>query len=101
MKQAVEGGWKEILATLGEESGVAEPDVRDEVAQVLELLHQNGPAKDTALVTQAAASLEALLLREEWPEKSLSRAEAAYQMGLFRLNLGDDQAASNWFCQLH
>ena len=97
MKQAVEGGWKKILATLGEESGVAEPDVRDEVAQVLELLHQNGPAKDTALVTQAAASLEALLLREEWPEKSLSRAEAAYQMGLFRLNLGDDQAASNWF----
>ena len=97
MKQVVEGGWKELLATLGEESGIAEPDVRDEVAQVLELVHQGGLAKDTEIVTQAAASLEALLLREEWPEKSLSRAEAAYQMGLLRLNLGDDQAASRWF----
>ena len=97
MKQAVEGSWKEILATIGQESAVAEPDVQDEVAQVLELVHQGGLAKDTALVAQAAASLEAILQREEWPDNALSRAEAAYQMGLVRLTLGDDQAASHWF----
>ncbi|HEX7507631.1 MAG TPA: tetratricopeptide repeat protein, partial [Polyangia bacterium] len=97
MKQAVEGRWKEILATIGQESTVAEPDIRDEVAQVLELVHQGGLAKDTELVAQAAASLEALLQRDEWPENPLSRAEAAYQMGLVRLTLGDDQAASHWF----
>jgi tetratricopeptide (TPR) repeat protein len=71
--------------------------VRDEVAQVLELVHRGGVDKDTALVAQAAASLESLLQREEWPETALSRAEAAYQMGLVRLTLGDDQAASHWF----
>ena len=97
MKQAVEGRWQELLATIGEETSVAEPDVRDEVAQVLELVHQGGLAKDTELVAQAAASLEALLLRDEWPETALSRAEAAYQMGLVRLTMGDDQAASRWF----
>ena len=97
MKQAIEGRWTEILATVGQESSVAEPDVRDEVAQVLELVHQGGLSKDTDLVAQAAASLEALLLREEWPETSLTRAEAAYQMGLVRLTLGDDHAASHWF----
>jgi tetratricopeptide (TPR) repeat protein len=97
MKEAVEGRWKEILASIGQESAVAEPDVRDEVAQVLELVHQGGLAKDTALVAQAAASLEALLLRAEWPETALSRAEAAYQMGLVRLTMGDDQSASRWF----
>jgi tetratricopeptide (TPR) repeat protein len=97
MKQAVEGHWNELLATVGEESRITEPDMRDEVAQVLELVHQGGLAKDTELVTQAAASLEALLVREAWPEKSLSRAEAAYQMGLLRLTLGDDPSASHWF----
>ncbi|HEY5282844.1 MAG TPA: tetratricopeptide repeat protein, partial [Polyangia bacterium] len=97
MKQAVEGHWNELLATVGEESRITEPDMRDEVAQVLELVHQGGLAKDTDLVTQAAVSLEALLLRETWPEKSLSRAEAAYQMGLLRLTLGDDPSASHWF----
>ena len=95
MKQAVEGHWEGILATIGEESAVAEPDVHDEVAQVLELVHQGG--QDTDLVAQAAASLESLLLRAEWPETALSRAEAAYQMGLVRLTLGDDASASHWF----
>lgn len=97
MKQAVEGRWNDILATIGQESSIAEPDVRDEVAQVLELLHHGGLAKDTDLVAQAAASLESILLRDDWPETSLSRAEAAYQMGLVRLTLGDEQAASHWF----
>ena len=97
MKQAVEGRWKEILATIGQESSVTEPDVRDEVAQVLELVHQGGLAKDADLVAQAAASLESILLRDDLPETSLSRAEAAYQMGLVRVTLGDDQAASHWF----
>jgi tetratricopeptide (TPR) repeat protein len=97
MKQAVAGNWKDILATIGEESVVGEPDVRDEVAQVLELVRQGGLAKDTELVAQAAASLESLLSRNEWPETALSQADAAYQMGLVRLTLGDDQAASHWF----
>ena len=97
MKLAIEGQWQDILATIGQESSVAEPDVRDEVAQVLQLVHQGGLSKDTDLVAQAAASLEALLVRDEWPETSLTRAEAAYQMGLVRLTLGDDHAASHWF----
>jgi tetratricopeptide (TPR) repeat protein len=97
MKEAIEGRWKELLCIIGEESAMAEPDVRGEVAQVLELVHQGGLAKDTELVAQAAASLETLLLRDEWPETALSRAEAAYQMGLVRLTLGDDQSASRWF----
>ncbi len=97
LRQAVEGRWNEILTSIGEESAVVEPDVRDEVAQVLELVHRGGVARDTALVAEAASSLEVLLSREEWPETALSRAEVAYQMGLVRLTLGDDQAASHWF----
>jgi len=97
MKLAVEGHWDEVLASVGEECAVAEPDMRDEVAQVMELVRQSGQAEDAALVAQAAESLEALLLREHWTETSLSRAEAAYQMGLVRLNLGDDRSASHWF----
>ncbi len=97
MKQAVEGRWEEILTTIGEESSLAEPNVLDEVAQVMELVRQGGLAKDTSLATQAAASLESILLRDEWPETTLSRAEAAYQMGLVRLSLGDDASASRWF----
>jgi tetratricopeptide (TPR) repeat protein len=97
MKQAVAGRWKDILSIIGEESAVAQPDMGDEVAQVLDLVHQGGQARDVALVAEAAASLEALLSREEWPETSLTRAEAAYQMGLVRVSLGDDEAASRWF----
>ncbi len=97
MKQAVEGRWQEILTSIGEESSLAEPDVLDEVAQVMELVRQGGLAKDTSLVAQAAASLESILLRDAWPETVLSRAEAAYQMGLVRLSLGDDASASRWF----
>ena len=97
MKLAVEGRWAELLANVGEESAVAEPDMRDEVAQVMELVRQGGMAKDASLVAQAAASLEALLAREHWTETSLSRAEAAYQMGLVRLAAGDDRSASHWF----
>jgi tetratricopeptide (TPR) repeat protein len=97
MKQAAEGRWDEILTTIGEESSLAEPDVLDEVAQVMELVRQGGLAQDTSLVAQAAASLESILLRDEWPEATLSRAEAAYQMGLVRLGLGDDASASRWF----
>jgi tetratricopeptide (TPR) repeat protein len=97
MKKAVEGGWGELLKAIGEESAVSEPDVRDEVAQVMELARQGGVAKDTGLVTQAAEALEAILLREQWPDASLSRGEVAYQMGLVLLGLGDDQAASHWF----
>jgi tetratricopeptide (TPR) repeat protein len=97
MKLSVEGRWKDILTTIGEESSTAEPDVLDEVAQVMELVRQGGLAKDPSLVAQAAASLESILQRDEWPETALSRADAAYQMGLLRLSLGDDPAASRWF----
>lgn len=97
MRQAVEGGWKTLLASLGEALAVGETDLGDEVAQILDLVHQGGVANDTVLVAQAAESLEGLLRREIWPEASLSRAEAAYQMGLVRLILGDEQAASQWF----
>ena len=97
MKLAVAECWDDILRAVGEESRPNVPDVRDEVAQVLELVHQGGLAQDTGLVAQAADSLEALLGRGEWPGTSLSRAEAAYQMGLVRLSLGDDEAASRWF----
>jgi tetratricopeptide (TPR) repeat protein len=98
MKRAADGHWKEILSIIGEESSLAQPDAGDEVAQVLDLIHQGEREQDAALLAQAADLLEAPLLREEWPaESSLSRDEAAYQMGLARATLGDDQAASRWF----
>jgi tetratricopeptide (TPR) repeat protein len=97
MKQAVEGHWRGLLASIGEESILGELDMVDEVTQVVELVRQGGLAKDATLIAHAAESLEALLRRPEWPETSLSRAEAAYQMGLVRATLGDDSAASHWF----
>jgi tetratricopeptide (TPR) repeat protein len=97
MGQAAGGHWDDILAVVAEESGPEPPSMQGEVAQVLELVHQGNLAKDTGLVAQAADSLEALLGLSEWPEGSFSRAEAAYQMGLVRLSLGDDEAASRWF----
>lgn len=97
MKKAMEGRWGEIVRAIGEESRISDADVRDEVAQVMELARQGGVAKDVALATQAAEALESILLREQWPDASPSRGEAAYQLGLVRLSLGDDQAASHWF----
>lgn len=97
MKRVVSEGWDAILSVIGEEACAEQPDVGDEVAQVLELVHQGNVARDSGLVGQAADALEALLARGEWPESSLSRAEVAYHMGLVRLSLGDDEAASRWF----
>jgi tetratricopeptide (TPR) repeat protein len=97
MKLATGGHWNEILVAIGEESSSSALDPGDEVAQVLELIQQGGLEKDAGLVAQATASLEVLLGREQWPETSVSRAEAAYQMGRVRLSLDDDQAAAHWF----
>jgi tetratricopeptide (TPR) repeat protein len=97
MKQAVEGRWTEILVAIGEESSVGDSGPRDEVEQVLDLAHQGGLDQDRELIAQAASSLEAMLSRDEWPPSSLSRADAAYQMGILRLTLGDELAAAQWF----
>jgi uncharacterized protein HemY len=94
VKLAVTGHWNEILAAIGEESGPEQGDLGDDLAQVLELVHQGNLARDAGLVAEAADSLADLLAREAWFETSVSRAEAAYQLGLARLSLGDDQAAS-------
>jgi tetratricopeptide (TPR) repeat protein len=97
MKRAAEGGWRDILAIIGEESSLAQPDAGDEVAQVLDLIYQGQREHDPVLLTQAVGFLEALLLREEWPaETTHPRAEAAYQLGLAYAILEDDEAASRW-----
>ena len=97
MKRAAEGHWTELLSIIGEESSLALPDAGDEVAQILDLVHQGERERDATLLTQATGFLEALLVREDWPaEFSHSRAEAAYQMGIACSTLGDDQAASRW-----
>lgn len=97
MKRAVAGDWDGIVAAIADEADADAPDTRDEAAEVLELVRQGSSVGDAVLVAQAAESLEALLAREQWPESSLSRAEAAYEMGLVRLSLDDDEAASHWF----
>lgn len=97
LKRASAGGWDDILVAIGDESGSGSADVLDDVGQVLALVREGTLAKDDALVAQVADSLEALLARADWPEASGSRADAAYQMGLVRLSLGDDEAASRWF----
>ena len=97
MKQAVEGRWQEILLAIGEESSLGDSGTRDEVVQVLDVARQGGLDHDPGLIAQAAASLESLLSREVWPLSSLGRADAAYQLGILRLTLGDEQAAAQWF----
>ena len=67
MKRAAEGGWRDILAIIGEEVSLAQPDAGDEVAQVLELVYQGQRENDPVLLGQSVGFLEALLLREEWP----------------------------------
>lgn len=96
-KRAVAGDWDEILSAIADESASDAPEIHDEVAESLALVRQGTFAKDDALVAQAADSLESLLARGQWPESSLSRAEAAYELGLVRLSLADDEAASRWF----
>jgi tetratricopeptide (TPR) repeat protein len=97
LRQAVEGRWKELLPAIGEEAWVGDSGARDEVGQVLEVARQGGLDRDPGLIAQAAASLESLLARDVWPASSLGRADAAYQMGILRLTLGDEQAAAQWF----
>jgi tetratricopeptide (TPR) repeat protein len=97
MRRAAEGGWGDILAIIGEEASLAQPDVSDEVAQVLDLVYQGQREHDPVLLGQAVGFLETLLAREEWPaETSHPRAEAAYQLGLAYAALEDDEAASGW-----
>ncbi|MBN2576742.1 MAG: hypothetical protein JXP73_19415 [Deltaproteobacteria bacterium] len=97
MKRAAEGRWADLLTILGEESRQDQPDAADEVAQILELVHQGEREGDAALLARAAELLEALLVRENWPESaSLSRGETAYELGLCCTALGDDEAASRW-----
>jgi len=97
MKQAVEGRWKETLVAIGQESSAGGFGTRDEVVQVLDLARQGGLDRDPGLIAQAAASLEALLARDVWPPSSFGRADVAYQMGILRLSLGEEQAAAQWF----
>jgi tetratricopeptide (TPR) repeat protein len=98
MKRAAEGGWRDILAIVGEEASLAQPESGDEVAQVLELVHQGQRENDPVLLGQSVGFLEALLQREEWPaDWSHPRAEAAYHLGLAHVALADDEAASRWF----
>jgi tetratricopeptide (TPR) repeat protein len=96
MRRAGAGDWEEILAAIADESAADAPEVRDEVIEGLELLRQGSSAKDAALIAQAADALEAIFARGQWPESAVSRSEAAYEMGMVRLSLSDDEAASQW-----
>lgn len=96
-KRAAEGGFPDILAILGEESSLAQPDADDEVAQVLNLVYEGQRERDPVVLTQAIAFLEPLLQREVWPEdSSCPRAEAAYQLALAYVTLEDDEVAARW-----
>lgn len=93
---ARDGAWDEILAELGQQAGREGRDGSDEVARALELFHQGSLTKDDTLIARAAEVLEDLLGRADWRQTSLSRGEAAYQLGAIRLVLGDDAGASRW-----
>jgi tetratricopeptide (TPR) repeat protein len=97
LKRVAEVGFAELLAIVGEESSLTQPEASDEVAQVLDLVFQGQREHDPVLLTQAVEFLEALLAREAWPgDASHPRAEAAYQLGLAYVALDNDGAASRW-----
>ena len=96
LRLGAEGRWDEILPMLGRRALSASPGSPDDVAATIEMAELAAASGEPDLCAKAVDSLDGLLLREDWPDPAVPRAEAARQMAALCLVLGDEEAAIEW-----
>ena len=96
LRLGAEGRWDEILPMLGRRVLDANSGSADDVGATIEMAELAVASGEPDLCAKAVDSLDALLLRETWPDPAVPRAEAARQMAALCLVLGDEEAAIEW-----
>ena len=96
LRLAAEGRWDEILPMLGQRAVDAAAESADDVGATMAMAELAVASGEPDLCAKAVEALDGLLLREEWPDPTVPRAEAASQMAALCLVLGDEEAAIEW-----
>ena len=96
LRLGTEGRWDEILPMLGRRASGAKPGPSDNVGAIVEMAELAVASGEPDLCAKAVDVLDDLLLREDWPDPAVPRAEAARQMAALCLVLGDEEAAIEW-----
>ena len=96
LRLAVDGRWDEILPMLGRRAVDGEPGSADDVGAIIEMAEMAIASGETDLCARAVDALDTLLLREDWPDPAVPRAEAARQMAALCVRLGEEDAAVEW-----
>jgi tetratricopeptide (TPR) repeat protein len=96
LRLGAEGRWDEILPMLGRRASGAKPRSSDDVGAIVEMAELAVASGEPDLCAKAVDVLDDLLLREDWPDPAVPRAEAARQMAALCLVLGDEEAAIEW-----
>jgi Tfp pilus assembly protein PilF len=96
LRLGTEGRWDEILPMLGRRALDAQPGSSDDVGATVEMAELAVASGEPDLCAKAVDSLDNLLLRENWPDPAVPRAEAARLMAALCLVMGDEDAAIEW-----
>ncbi|HEX7599219.1 MAG TPA: hypothetical protein VF518_13465, partial [Polyangia bacterium] len=96
LRFGAEARWDEILPMLGRRALDAAPGATDDVAAAIEMVELALASAEPDLCAKAVDTLDGLLLREDWPDPTVPRAEAARQMARLCLALEDQEAAIEW-----
>ena len=96
LRYGAEGRWDEILPMLGRRAHSDKLGPSDDVGSTVEMAELAVASGEPDLCAKAVDILDNLLLREDWPDPGVPRAEAARQMAALCLVLGDEEAAIDW-----
>ena len=96
LRFGAEGRWDEILPMLARRALEAKPASSDDVRATVEMAEFAAASGEPDLCAKAVDALDELLLREDWPDPAVPRAEAARQMAALCLALADEEAAIEW-----
>ncbi|MGA7741639.1 MAG: tetratricopeptide repeat protein [Polyangia bacterium] len=96
LRFGAEGRWDEILPMLARRALHAKPGSSDDVGAAIEMAELAVASGEPDLCAKAVDVLDGLLLREDWPDPAVPRAEAARQMAALCSVLGDEEAAIEW-----
>ena len=96
LRLGAEGRWDEILPMLARRAPDAKSASSDDVRATVEMAEFAAASGEPDLCAKAVDALDNLLLREDWPDPAVPRAEAARQMAALCSVLGDEEAAIEW-----
>ena len=96
LRLGTEGRWDEILPVLARQELCARTGSADDVRATVEMAELAVASGEPDLCAKAVDALDDLLQREDWPDPTVPRAEAARQMAALCLVLGDEDAAIEW-----